>query len=84
MAKIANEKVWLTEDRKIVKDGDPKAHELLAIKGQVIPDKRIAGVKGADEYFHDQKNPPVAKTVAAEAVAERHDRTIKPDHKRGK
>lgn len=80
MPKIAKEKVWLTEDRKLVKDGDPKAHELFAIKGQAIPDKRLAGVKHVEDFFHDPKHAPV--TVSPEAAEKRHDKTVTVAHKR--
>jgi len=50
--KEAQEKIWLDEDGKLVKDGDPKASILFAAKGQLVPDASLEGLE-VGSFFKD-------------------------------
>ena len=53
--KLAKEKVWATEDGKLVADGDPKAAILVAIPGQPVPEDRLKDYSNAGSFFKDAK-----------------------------
>ena len=55
--KQSNERVWLTADGKLVKDGHEDASTLFAAKGQLVPDSYIEGIDGAGEFFSDANKP---------------------------
>ena len=80
---IAQERLWLTTDGKIVKDGDVRAAQLLAPSGGTIPEKlakRIGLDKGAKiEPLQKLESP---KTIAPETISERSTRPESPPSRR--
>ncbi|HEX6175886.1 MAG TPA: hypothetical protein VF089_17890 [Candidatus Binatia bacterium] len=48
---VAKEMVWADADGKLVKDGDESAHELVARKGQLVPERKLERFKGVEAFF---------------------------------
>lgn len=55
--KQAKTKVWLTVDRKLVKDGHDDAKFLFAIEGQMVPDSYVEEFDNASTFFKDANQP---------------------------
>lgn len=43
--------VWADSKGNLVKDGDENAHELVARKGQFVPEPKLERFKGVDKFF---------------------------------
>lgn len=86
---LSPERVYTTRDGKIVREGDARAAQLLAVKGGIIGEKlavRLGIDKGAkietmqkpeaksDFVFGGAQKKPEPKTVAPEAIQERSTR----------
>lgn len=79
---IATEKLWLTKDGKIVRDGDPRAAMLLAPKGGVIPQKLATRLGLAKGITIEPLLASKPKMVAPEEIATRQTRPEKPTAER--
>lgn len=51
--KEAKEKVWATQDNRLVEDGHKDAAILVAAKGQLVPDEYVKSYKGGGDFFKD-------------------------------
>lgn len=56
--KQAQERVWLTDENKLVKDGHKDAKVLFAAEGQVVPDEYLKGHDNADDFFKKEEPKP--------------------------
>ena len=79
---IAQERLWLTTDGKIVLDGDWRAAQLLASKGSVIPEKVAKRLNFGNGINVEPFEKEPRKTVAPEEIATRHTRPEKPTAER--
>ncbi len=64
---VANERLYLTTDGRVVKEGDKEASSLLAAKGQLIPEYLVKKL-GLDKIVDKPSEPtePSAKQTRVE------------------
>lgn len=82
---VSQERLWLTSDGKIVRDGDWRASQLLVAKGGVIPEKlakKLGLDKGVTVLDFQSEPPSKAKAVSPEDIAARSTRPEKPSAER--
>jgi hypothetical protein len=61
--KVAKQKVWRTEDNKLVPDGHEKAHVLVAREGQHLREDQVEKFdKGDVSKFFSEMNPAKPET----------------------
>lgn len=89
-AKIAKAKVWKTADNKLVPDGHNDAVQLVARRGESIPDEQLAKLHGVDEFFAElnsqeateamKPQPPAPKKAMSREEIENYRNKHKDEH----
>ena len=63
-AKIAKAKVWKTADGTLVEDGHPDAVQLVARRGESIPDDQLKKLHGVDDFFVEANSQEATAATA--------------------
>lgn len=79
---VSEERLWLTVDGRVVRDGDYRASQLLVAKGGTIPDKLARKLKLDKGVKIEALETAPPKTVAPEEIQGRQTRPEKPSEAR--
>lgn len=79
---VSEERLWLTVDGKIVREGDYRASQLLVAKGGTIPDKLAKKLKLDKGVKIEALETSPPKTISPEDIAQRSDRSERVPEKR--